>query len=314
MTDRFARTDGSTDAPCDLYKYGGGSWAGIINKLDYIQEMGFGAIQISLVVENIPQDTKYGEAYHGYWPQNMYALNENFGTAEDLKKLSDELHRRHMYLMGDVVINDMAQAIDGTMEDDLSPTIDWTKLIPFNDEKYYHPYCNITDWSDLENYQNCWFGVEVVALPDLKTEDDTVVSMIQDWIKELVSNYSIDGLRIDATKHLNNAYLTSFSEASGVFTMGEVYTGDTPAVCRYQDFVSGLLNFPNYYPMIQAFTAGNMPGFAQMVSTVKDGCKDFTLLGTFLENQDIPRFASLIDVIVVSTVSRDKIGVLTDRC
>ncbi|KAL2008595.1 hypothetical protein VTN00DRAFT_6789 [Thermoascus crustaceus] len=265
MTDSFARTDGSTDVPCDLYKYCGGSWAGIINKLDYIQETGFGAIQIPPVIEYPP---RY---------QNMY-MNENFGTAEDLKKLADELHKRDMYLMVDVVINDMAQAIDGTMEDNPPPTIDWTKLIPFNDEKYYHPYCKITDWSDPENYQNCWFGAEVVALPDLKTEDDTVVSMNQDCIKELVGNYSIDGLRIDATKHVDDAYLTSFGEAAGIFTMGEVYTDDAPA----------------------AFTAGNMPGLAQMVSTVKDGCKDFTLLGIFLENQDIPRFASLIDDIALA--------------
>jgi len=75
----------------------------------------------------------------------MYALNKNFGTARDLKNLADELHKRDMYLMVDVVINDMAQAINGTMEDHPPPTIDWTKLIPFNDEKYYHPYCNITD-------------------------------------------------------------------------------------------------------------------------------------------------------------------------
>ncbi|KAL2219563.1 glycoside hydrolase superfamily [Thermoascus aurantiacus ATCC 26904] len=125
----------------------------------------------------------------------MYALNKNFGTARDLKNLADELHKRDMYLMVDVVINDMAQAINGTMEDHPPPTIDWTKLIPFNDEKYYHPYCNITDWDDPGNYQNCWFGAEIVALPDLKTEDNTVVSMIRDWIRELVGNYSIDGLK-----------------------------------------------------------------------------------------------------------------------
>jgi len=37
MVDRFARTDGSTDAPCVLYEFCNGTWAGLINKLDYIQ-------------------------------------------------------------------------------------------------------------------------------------------------------------------------------------------------------------------------------------------------------------------------------------
>jgi hypothetical protein len=46
VTDRFARTDGSTSAPCDagLGKYCGGTWNGLMDKLDYIQGMGFDAV------------------------------------------------------------------------------------------------------------------------------------------------------------------------------------------------------------------------------------------------------------------------------
>src|ERR1700735_3854318 len=117
MTDRFARTDGSTSAPCDLWHYCGGTWAGITNKLDYVQSMGFSAIQISPVVQNIPNDTLYGDAYHGYWVQNLYALNDHFGSASDLKNLISEVHNRGMYIMVDVVIKNMAQAINGTMAD-----------------------------------------------------------------------------------------------------------------------------------------------------------------------------------------------------
>lgn len=44
MTDRFARTDGSTIASCNLGDYCGGTWEGLINHLDYIQDMGFTAV------------------------------------------------------------------------------------------------------------------------------------------------------------------------------------------------------------------------------------------------------------------------------
>ncbi|EAW14194.1 alpha-amylase [Aspergillus clavatus NRRL 1] len=295
MTDRFARPKGSSDAACDPFKYCGGSWAGIIEKLDYIQDLGFTAIQISPVVENIPDDTKYGEAYHGYWPRNLYALNDHFGTDGDLRSLASELHKRDMYLMVDVVINDMAQAINGSMDDHPQPKIDYSQLIPFNDEKYYHPYCSITDWNNPAIYQGCWFGSDVVALPDLKTEDKEVETMIQTWVKELVSNYSIDGLRIDATKHMNDEYVIGFSKAAGVFTMGEVYTEDTDLVCKYEDMVTGLLNYPVYQPVVQAFTAGDMLRLAESVRTVEKKCKDFTRLATFVENHDITRFASLVN-------------------
>lgn len=49
ITDRFAVTNGSTDIPCDPddQVYCGGTFAGITNKLDYIQGMGFTAVSLS---------------------------------------------------------------------------------------------------------------------------------------------------------------------------------------------------------------------------------------------------------------------------
>jgi len=48
FTDRFARTDQSTSAGCDTNArvYCGGSWQGLIGKLDYIQNMGFTAVRL----------------------------------------------------------------------------------------------------------------------------------------------------------------------------------------------------------------------------------------------------------------------------
>lgn len=41
-------------------------------------------------------DSSDGDAYHGYWQQNIYELNNNFGTAADLQALSAALHDRDM--------------------------------------------------------------------------------------------------------------------------------------------------------------------------------------------------------------------------
>ena len=98
LTDRFALADGGTTAPCDtgVGSYCGGTWAGIKGQLDYIQGMGFDAIWISPITKNIEQSTAYGDAYHGYWQQDLYSLNPHFGTAEDLKTLAEALHLRGM--------------------------------------------------------------------------------------------------------------------------------------------------------------------------------------------------------------------------
>ena len=64
-------------------------------------------IWISPVVYNLVGDSPDGEAYHGYWAQNIYEVNSNFGTAADLVALSDALHDAGMYLMVDIVTNHM---------------------------------------------------------------------------------------------------------------------------------------------------------------------------------------------------------------
>lgn len=66
MTDRFARTDLSTDAQCDTSEqvYCGGTWQGLISELDYIQGMGFTAIWISPFVEQMEGLTVDGSSYH----------------------------------------------------------------------------------------------------------------------------------------------------------------------------------------------------------------------------------------------------------
>ena len=66
VVDRFAQTDGSSPK-CDTEDrvYCGGTWQGVINKLDYIQNLGFDAIWISPVVTQINGTTPYGEAFHG---------------------------------------------------------------------------------------------------------------------------------------------------------------------------------------------------------------------------------------------------------
>ena len=298
LTDRFALSDGSSP-PCDLMRYCGGTWRGIINKLDYIQGMGFSAIQISPVVKNFDNNTIHGDAFHGYWPVNWYELNENFGTAQDLKDLSAALHERDMLLMVDVVINDMAVAINGSMT--LDRKIDYSQFYPFNEEKYYHPWCNLTDWFDPVVFQNCWLGSEVVALPDLNTTSPEVQEMTNTWIQQLVSNYSIDGLRIDAAKHVDDAFLQSFVKASGVFTMGEVYNQNRELMCKYASLVDGLANFATYFPLIEGFSNGDLTGLGVQVEDIKKNCGgNITHLVTFSENHDLPRFASITSNLTVS--------------
>lgn len=74
LTDRFEKTDGNTNACTNLSNYCGGTYKGMINKLDYIQGMGFDAIWISPIVTNTPG------SYHGYHATNWEDVNTNYGS------------------------------------------------------------------------------------------------------------------------------------------------------------------------------------------------------------------------------------------
>ncbi|KAL2015289.1 hypothetical protein VTK56DRAFT_5914 [Thermocarpiscus australiensis] len=298
MIDRFARTDGSTTAECDMSRFCGGSWKGLVNHLDYIQDMGFTAIQISPIVKNMEDHTAVGDAYHGYWSVDNYALNDRFGNDQDFKDLVAEVHKRGMFLMVDVVVNNMAQKFDNVVP----PKVDFSKFNPFNDKKYFHPYCNVTEWENATNYQDCWLYPYGVALADLKTESSDVVDEMRSWIKGLVANYSIDGLRIDAAKHVNDEFLPAFVEASGVFAFGEVLSGVTEDMCRYQTLglLPGMPNYLEYYPLNTAFNGGSLADIAKMRNEAASGCNDTFALGSFVENHDMPRFASQNDDIALA--------------
>jgi alpha-amylase len=128
-------------------------------------------------------------------PSAILEVNLNFGTPEDLKALSDALHERGMYLMVDVVVNHVG-----------SPR--WRQFRP--DERYgalnepedYHPHCWIQNYDNQTEVEQCWIGEDQrEALVDVNTESPKVVREMYRWIRQLVSEYGIDGLRVDTVKH-----------------------------------------------------------------------------------------------------------------
>ena len=71
LTDRISPNSSNNLAACaDLHSYCGGTWSGIESKLDYISGMGFDAIWISPMPENLGND------YHGYAFLDLYSLRK----------------------------------------------------------------------------------------------------------------------------------------------------------------------------------------------------------------------------------------------
>ncbi|KAL3469921.1 glycoside hydrolase superfamily [Aspergillus californicus] len=273
LTDRIARSADDTggDACGDLGDYCGGTFQGLESKLDYIQGMGFDAIWITPVVANA------AGGYHGYWAQDLYSINSNYGTADDLKSLVSAAHEKGMYVMADVVANHMASPISDN------------KPEPLNQESSYHSDCTI-DYSDQSSIETCRIATD---LPDVNTESSEIRTLFQTWISWLVTEYEFDGLRIDTVKHVEKDFWTGFVSAAGVYTIGEVWDGSPDYLAGYADSMDGLLNYAIYYPMNRFYQqTGSSQDIVDMHDQISSLFPDPSALGTFLDNHDNARWLS----------------------
>jgi alpha-amylase len=114
--------------------------------------------------------------------------------------------------------------------------------------------------------------------------------------KDLVSNFSTDGLRIDTVKHVRQDFWPGFAQAAGVFTLGEVLSNDTAYIAPYTHSLDAVLDYSTWFPLVAAFQTpgGNCSALAAHVSSLQGSFKGgAALTGAFLENHDQPRFPSL---------------------
>ena len=269
LTDRFARSDGSTNACGSLSNYCGGDYQGMIRELDYIKGMGFDAIWISPIVDNIDG------GYHGYWARNWEELNTNFGSADDLKALVNAAHEKDIWVMVDVVANH-----SGPVGDDFS------QIYPLNHSEHYHSDCDI-NWNDQWSVENC----RLAGLPDINHENDYVRGYLKDWIKGIVETYNFDGIRIDTIPEVPKDFWKEYGEAAGVFQMGENFNGDPAYVGPYQDYLTALFNYPMFYTISDVFGSHkSMYGIRNRYNEESSHFKDIDALGVFVDNHDNARF------------------------
>lgn len=65
-------------------------------------------------------------------------------------------------------------------------------------------------------------GDERSSLADLNTESSYVQNEMAKWVRWVVEEFDLDGIRIDTVKHVQRQFWTAFVKASGVFSIGEV--------------------------------------------------------------------------------------------
>lgn len=156
------------------------SFKGVMNRLDYIQNLGVNAIEFMPV-------TQYDcNAGWGYDPTLYFALDKNYGTPEDFKTLIDECHKRGIAVIVDFVFNHAYGQ---------NPM---NKLYPYGTDLASNPWFNVTPPEGGQTYGQDWNH-------DFAPAKEMFNRVFQYWLTE----YKIDGFRLDLSHGLcgttNNA-------------------------------------------------------------------------------------------------------------
>ena len=261
--------------------YHGGDFAGLEQKLDYLEDLGVNTIWITPIVEN--SDAKTGDdgipttGYHGYWASDFTKLNPHLGTEAEFKSLINAVHARGMKLMVDVVLNHAGYGTENKFNSIL-------KDKNGNFIKMLRDDSNTVTGDDVYD--------ALSDLPDFVTENEDVMNQLVKWQTDWVKKYDIDYYRVDTVKHVNSetwaAFKNALTEANAEFKMIGEYSGAGYGSTEGElgtGRMDSLLDF-DYNDQAVNFVSGNVEGAESFLESRNTSINNTATLGAFLSSHD----------------------------
>lgn len=182
-----------------------GDIKGIIDKLDYLKELGIDIIWISPIYQSPFVD-------QGYDISDYYKIDEKFGTMEDFDTLLKEAKSRDMHIVMDLVINHCSDKHEWFQKALENPTGKYGDYFYFrkgkdgNPPSNYRSYFGGSAWEKVEGTDLYYLHMFAKEQPDLnwynKEVLDELYKMINWWLDKGVSGFRIDAI-INIAKDLN---------------------------------------------------------------------------------------------------------------
>lgn len=168
---------------------------------NWLGPQGYGAVQVSPPHAS----ANVGPWWDVYQPVNFASLNGKMGTEAEFQAMITTCHAAKVRIYADVVVNHMA-AGSGTATNGNTFSAS-TLNYPFFSGNDFHSACDIqgSDYGSPGNRNNV-MNCRLVGLPDLMTESSYVQGQIKTYFNKLVA-MGVDGIRIDAAKHIQPAHI-----------------------------------------------------------------------------------------------------------
>lgn len=309
-----------------------GDIRGIIEKLDYLKELGIGIIWISPIYQSPFVD-------QGYDISDYYAIDPAFGTMEDMDELLAEAKKRDMAIVMDLVVNhcsDRHEWFQKALKDPFGP---YGEYFYIREGREGRPPCNWRSyfggsvWEPLPGYDNLFYlHMFAKEQPDLNWENprlrQEIYKMIRWWLEKGVAGFRIDAI-INIKKDLRFADFpadredgmcsgtTMLAYADGIldflmemkqeafapyraFTIGELFDFDQQELRRYIGEDGCFESIFDFAPHLLGGSDHGwynrqpvtMDQFRDAVFASKAVSQEIGMMANIIENHDEPRGVS----------------------
>lgn len=230
----------------------GGDFEGVIEHLDYLQDLGITGIYFTPVFKAFSN--------HKYDTIDYLEIDPQFGSKDTLKRLVKECHNRNIKVMLDAVFNHSGYYFppfqDVLEKGEKSLYKDW-----------FHPHSFPLKGGDYPNYETFAF---VEQMPKLNTKNPEVKKYLLNVARYWIEEFDIDGWRLDVANEVDHQFWREFRQTvkdikPDLYILGEIWHNSMPwlrgdqfdAVMNYP-FTSNLLNLIAKKSITGAEFANNM--------------------------------------------------------
>lgn len=309
-----------------------GDLPGIIEKLDYLKDLGVEIVWISPIYQSPFVD-------QGYDISDYYAIDPVFGTMGDMNRLLSEAKRRNIHIVMDLVVNHCSDQHEWFQKALKDPYGKYGKYFYIMEGKNGNPPCNWRSyfggsvWEKLPGYDNLFYlHMFAKEQPDLNWENPKVrqeiYKMIRWWLKKGIAGFRLDAIinikkdlrfqdfpadRADGmcacTKMLQYAdgvheFLQEMKreafEPYQAFTIGELFDFRTEELERY---IGENGCFESIFDFAPHILGGSEKGwydrktvtpdeFRDAIFASKELSQDIGMMANIIENHDEPRGVS----------------------
>ena len=224
--DRFAKS--FIDPVGNDLRYGG-SIKGIMDKVDYLVNLGVDAIYLNPIFES--------SSYHRYDIIDYYEIDPLFGQKNELKKMIDKFHEKGIKIIFDAVFNHSSD-----------------KFFAFKDLVKNGGYSKYKDWyyvhsfpvsnRPLPNYECfAYYG----GMPKLNTTNPETAQYLLDVIRYWTIEFGVDGWRFDVADEIDRNFLRSLRAMikkldKNILLIGEIFDEASTWLCG--DQFDTVTNYP----------------------------------------------------------------------